>query len=333
MKIPQPISAWKLYRGLLILLALVVVLPLLARGSNEYLLTLAQLCGIYVIIVTGLTLLMGFVGQVSLGHAGFYALGAYVAAVAVTAYHLPLWLAMLAALAITGVFMFIAGISLFRLKGHYLALATLCIGIIIQDAIGKLDITGGAAGLYDLPEIKLWGLLDGPRAKVYFIWAIVVLVMLWAVHLTESPVGRTLRAIHGDEDAAEALGIRVFSVKVKIFVASGLLAALAGVLYAFVYSPSYLGPEDFGIMLSVSLVTMVVIGGMGSIWGGLAGAVVLTGLHEVINLVGEKLGSTDMAKYEQLIFGLLLVGILIFSRDGLMPGLRRGFTRLARSRR
>jgi branched-chain amino acid transport system permease protein len=325
---PQPMSSVKLYQGPLILLALVVLLPLLARGGFAYLLPLAQLCGIYALIVTGLTLLMGFVGQISLGHAGFYALGAYIAAVAITAFHLPLWLAIVLAIGVTGLFTLLAGVSLLRLQGHYLALATLCTGIIIQEAINKLDITGGAAGLYDLPEITFFGLLTSPCAKVYFIWGIVVLVLLWAVHLTESPVGRILRAIHGDEDAAHALGIRVFSVKVKIFVASGMLAALAGVLYAFVYSPSYLGPEEFNIMLSVTLVTMVVIGGMGSIWGGLAGAVVLTGLHEVINLVGEKLGSTDMAKYEQLIFGLLLVVILIFSRDGLMPGLRRGVGRV-----
>jgi len=327
MKPPLPPSYLSLYRGPAILLVLVAVLPLCARGHFSYLLSLAQLCGIYAIIVTGLTLLLGYTGQVSLGHAGFYGLGAYAAAILATVCHLPVWLAILLALTATGVCMFVAGVSLLRLKGHYLALATLCTGIIIYEVITKMEITGGAAGLYDLPEIALLG--QGPLAKTYLIWAVVILVLLWAVHLTESPYGRALRAIDGDEDAAAAMGVRVFPLKLTIFIVSGVLAALAGILYAFVYSPSYLGPEEFSIMHSVSFLIMVVIGGMGSVWGGLAGAVVLTGLHELLNLLGERLHSTDMAKYEHLVFGALLIVILVFSRDGMMPGLRRSLLRLA----
>ncbi|MHB9130570.1 MAG: branched-chain amino acid ABC transporter permease [Armatimonadota bacterium] len=331
MKFPQPTSYLRLYRGPAILLVCIALLPLLARGDYGYLLPLAQLCGIYAIIVTGLTLLMGFTGQVSLGHAGLYALGAYGAAVAVTAYHAPLWLAIIIALIAAGLLVAIIGTSILRLKGHYLALATLCIGIIIHQAINNLEVTGQAAGLYDLPELSFFGLLPGhPLAKVYFIWGIVLLVVLWAVHLTDSPVGRALKAIHGDEDAAESLGVNAFAVKVKIFVASGLLAALAGILYAFVYTPSYLGPEEFSLMLSVTLLTMVVLGGLGSVWGGLVGAVVMTGLHEVITLVGEKLGSTNMAKYEQLIFGLILVLVIIFSNSNILANLQRRFGRLVR---
>ncbi len=121
---------------------------------------------------------------------------------------------------------------------------------------------------------------------------------------------------------------------VPVTLLAGMLAAaLAGVLYGFVYTPSYLGPEEFGLMFSVLLVTMVVIGGMGSVWGGLAGAVVLTGMHEGITLLSEKLGSTDVSKYEQLTFGLILVLIMIFSRDGFLPGLKRGGMRLIRLRR
>jgi len=335
--LPQPISPLRLYRGPLLLLVLIILLPLLtllAHGRYGYLLPLAQLCGIYAIIVTGLTLLMGFTGQVSLGHAGFYALGAYTAAVAATRCSAPLWLAILLALCAGALVSFLTGYSLLRLTGHYLALATLCLGIIIYGLINNLEITGAAAGLTDLPQWKVFGLLPGhPLAKVYFIWGIVLLVILWAVHLSESPVGRALRAIHGDEVAAASLGVNTFATKLKVFVISGVLAALAGVLYAFVYADSYLGPEEFNLMFSVQLLIMVVIGGLGSVWGGLAGAVVLTGMHELITLVGEKCGSTDMAKYEQLIFGLILVLIVIFSRDGLIPGVRRGLARLMQPRR
>lgn len=329
-KFPQPISYGRLYRGPMILMLLAAGLPLLARGPYEYLLPLAQLCGIYAIIVTGLTLLMGFTGQISLGHAGFYALGAYAAGVAATAYRAPIWLAVPIALIAGGLLAFIAGFTILRLRGHHLALATLCIGVIIYEVINKSAITGGAVGLYGLPQINPFGLVGGNAlAKVYLIWSVVLIVVLWAIHLTESPAGRALKAIHGDEDAAESLGISAFSVKLKVFVASGVLAALAGVLYAFVYTPTYLGPEEFGLMFSVTLVTMVVIGGMGSVWGGLAGAVVLTGLREAIALFGERIGSTDTGKFEQLIFGLVLVLIMIFSRNGLLPGLKK-LTRIGR---
>ena len=322
-------SKWQVYRGPLWLLAVIIIAPLLASGSYAYLLPLMQLCGLYTIIVIGLTLLMGYTGQISLGHAGLYGFGAYVAAVATTVYHIPLVLAILLALAAGALLTFVTGFFILRLKGHYLALATLCLGIIIWQIINTSKITGGAGGLFDLPEINPWGLLHGnPKAKVYFIWAFSWCILVWAIHLTSSPVGRALQAIHGDEEAAASLGVPVFALKLKIFIISGVLSALAGILYAFVYTPSYLGPEEFGLMLSVTLVTMVVIGGMGSIWGGLAGAVFMTSLHEIITLIGEKMGLTDIARFEQLLYGILLVLVLIFCPQGLAPGLNRGVRRL-----
>jgi branched-chain amino acid transport system permease protein len=325
-------SYGRLYRGPVLLLLFITVLPLLARGQYSYLLPLAQLCGIYAIIVTGLTLLMGFTGQVSLGHAGFYALGAYVAGVAVSTFNAPLWIAIPAAVVAGGLLALISGFWILRLKGHYLALATLCIGVIVVEAINRMEITGAAEGLFGMPEISFFGLLPGnPLAKVYFIWGIVLLVVLWAIHLTESPAGRALKAVHGDEDAAESLGVSAFSVKLKVFIASGVLAAIAGVLYTFV-STDYLSPEEFSLMRSVMLVTMVAIGGMGSVWGGIAGSVTLLGLREVITLVSERFGSTDATRYIDLTFGIMLVVIMIFSRDGLLPGIKRGFGRLTARR-
>jgi branched-chain amino acid transport system permease protein len=314
----------RLSGGPVCLVLLVLVLPLLARGSHSYLLPLAQLCGIYAIIVTGLTLLMGFTGQVSLGHAGFYGFGAYVAAVSASVFHYPVFMAILISFAATALLAFVTGFMVLRLKGHYLALATLCIGVILWEFINKTRITGGAAGLFDLPEITLFGLLrQNQAAKFYFIWFVVCLVILGAVQLTASPVGRALKAIHADETAAAALGVDVFALKLKVFVLSGVLAAVAGVLYAFVYTPSYLGPEEFGLFFSVALVTMVVIGGMGSVWGGLVGTVVMTSLHEIITLCAGRLGFTDAARFEQLVYGLLLVVMLINCPRGLVPSLAR----------
>jgi branched-chain amino acid transport system permease protein len=325
--LPEPIPYRRLYRGPLMLLAAFLVFPLCLPASHSYLLPLAQLCGIYGIIVTGLTLLMGFTGQISLGHAGLYGFGAYTAAVLVTALKCPLWLALPAALGASALLAWITGFMVLRLKGHYLALATLCLGVILWEFITKATVTGGAAGLYDLPELSLFGLpLKSAVSKFYFIWGILLLVVMWALNLAASPSGRSLRAIRGDEDAAASLGISVFAVKLKVYVISGLLAGLAGILYAFVYTPSYLGPEEFGLTLSVTLVAMAVIGGMGSVWGGLAGAIVMTSLHELITLAGEKLGSTDIARYEQLVYGLLLIAMLQFCPRGLAPTLH-GFLR------
>jgi branched-chain amino acid transport system permease protein len=163
---------------------------------------------------------------------------------------------------------------------------------------------------------------DTAPAATWFIWGVLWVVLIWAVFLIDSPLGRMLKAIHSDEEAAAAVGINVFCVKLGVFVLSGVLAALAGVLYAFVYSPSYLGPEEFHILFSVMLLAMVVIGGMGSIWGGLVGAVLLTGLHEIIALVCGYFHLTQVGAGEHLIYGLLLVLTLIFWPRGVMHGVR-----------
>jgi len=324
-KFPTPKPLWKLYTGPLAMAVVVAAFPAVARGSYSYLLDLGALCGIYVIIVCGLTLLMGYTGQVSLGHAGFYALGAYIPAVLVNSFKWPLPVAIPAGVVGTGLIGLAIGWPILRLKGNQLALATLCVGIIVAQGITQFDVTGGAEGIFGLPQITLWGLLAGPGAdllKLYFIWAVVTACIVWAAQLTESPAGRSLRAIHGDEAAAESLGIDTHAVKVKVFVASCVLAAVAGVLYAFVRSQGNLLPDEFGLMLNVQLVTMVVIGGMGSIWGSVAGGVILTALHEIISLAGSAMHLADTSRVEHLVFGVLLMLILILSPQGMIPGLR-----------
>ena len=333
--IPRAKPFWKTYIGPLILALVVLVFPLLARGDYAYLIELGRLCGVYVIIVVGLTLLMGYTGQVSLGHAGFYALGAYIPAVLVNTYHWPLTAAVLVGLTVAVVVSAALASPLLRLRGNHLALATLCVGIIIGESVAKFKITGGVDGIVGLPQFRLFGFLemsdfrllgvtvDAGAAKLYVIWAVVWVCVTWALQLVSSPGGRVLRAVEGDEDAAQSLGIDTYKVKVKVFVVSCTLAALAGVLYAFVHTEGYLAPEAFGLWMNVQLVMMVVIGGMGSIWGGVAGGVILTGLHEIISLVGSTLGAADTSRIEHIVFGLLLGVILILSPSGMIPGLRR----------
>lgn len=339
-KYPRPRPLWKLYIVPLIMAVVVMLFPAFARGDYSYLLDLGQLCGIYVITVSGLTLLMGYTGQVSLGHAGFYALGAYIPAVLINSFNWPLPAAVAVGIAGTGVISLLIGGSILRLKGNHLALATLCVGIIIGSGISKFAITGGTDGILGLPEITLFGLLDRSEVhilgltlsrsilKLYFIWAVTGACILWAVHLCESPGGRSLRAIEGDESAAESLGINTFALKVNVFVASCVLAAIAGVLYAFVHAEGYLNPQEFGLMMNVQLVMMVVIGGMGSVWGSVAGGVLLTVLHEAISLIGGAMGAADTSRIEHLVFGVMLALILILSPSGLIPGLKKCTSRI-----
>ncbi|MCE5313915.1 MAG: branched-chain amino acid ABC transporter permease [Armatimonadota bacterium] len=327
-KHPRPKALWKIYMGPLAMAAVVSVFPLLVPDDYSYLLDLAQLCGIYVIIVCGLTLLMGYTGQVSLGHAAFYALGAYIPAVLVNSLHWPLAAAIFTGIAGTALISFLIGGSILRLKGNHLALATLAIGIIVGEGISKFAITGGADGILGLPVIKFFGLLNTAYGKFYFIWIVVVACLVWAVQLIESPQGRSLRAIEGDESAAESVGINTFALKVKVFTASCVLAAIAGTLFAFVQSDGMLLPEEFGLMMNVQLVTMVVIGGMGSIWGSVAGGVILIALHEIINMAGMAAGAADTSRIENMIFGIMLALILILSPTGLIPGLKRATVRV-----
>ena len=180
------------------------------------------------------------------------------------------------------------------------------------------------------PEVNVCGLvLSKAVLRLYFIWAVAGACVIWAIQLCESPGGRHLRAIEGDEAAAESLGINTFALKVKVFVASCVLAAIAGTLYAFVHAQGYLGPEEFDIMMNVQLVMMVVIGGIGSIWGSVAGGVIITVAHELIGTVGRLAGAADTSRIEHLIFGIMLGLILILSPGGLIPGLKKAASRFA----
>lgn len=341
-KYPRPKPLWKLYIGPAIMALVVGLFPFVAKGDYSYLLDLGRLCGIYVIIVCGLTLLMGYTGQISLGHAGFYALGAYIPAVLVYQLKWPMFPAIAAGIIGTGVISWLIARPLLKLKGNHLALATLCVGIIVARSVSTLKVTGAGDGL-SLPSFTLFGLLKGPEAKLlgmtvdtsilklYFVWMIVTACVIWAIQLVESPGGRSLRAIEGDESAAESLGIDTHALKVKVFVSSCVLAAIAGAVFAFIQAEGYLGPDEFGLMMNVQLVMMVVIGGMGSVWGSVAGGVIVTALQEVISMIGSAARIEDTSRYEHLIFGVLLGLILILSPKGMIPGMKKGAKLVLRS--
>ncbi len=276
--------------------------------------SLFTLVGISTMITLGLCLLMGYTGQVSLGQAAFYGIGAYVSAILSATYDVNPWLAMAIAATITGAFAYFIGYPIFRLRGNYLAMATLGLGIIIWILFKELDqYTGGPDGIGGIPNLSIGGFsFDTSMKRYYLVWFFCLAILLASQNIVGSRVGRALRAIHGGEAAAQATGINTAQFKVKIFVLSAVYASLAGSLYAHVVRQ--VSPGSFDFLESVVIVTMAVIGGLASIWGAIFGASTILILKNEL-LVG-------LGEIETILYGLILVLVMIFMPKGLFVSLK-----------
>jgi branched-chain amino acid transport system permease protein len=293
--------------GLAVLLALT---PLVLR--NPYRLGILNLIGIYVIVVLGLNLFIGFAGQISLGHAAFFGLGAYGSAVLTATYHFPPWPAMvLTAVALAGVALVLGG-PILRLTGHYLAMATLGFNYVVDSIFVEWDkVTGGPSGLSGVPPLSLGGLTFDSDLKFHFlVWTFALVALTLCLNLVRSGVGRGLAALAQDEVAAAALGVDVRRQKIGVFVLSAVFASVGGSLYAHYFS--YVNPEAFNVFKSLDLVIMVVVGGLGSVWGTLFGAGFITILPHFLGF---------LENYTDIIHGVILVVILLFLPQGFVSGL------------
>lgn len=295
----------------LLVVALSFVLP------SSFYLRVAALVWISALAVIGLNLLMGFAGQVSLGHAGFFGLGAYAVAVLPAQFGLHPLLAVVAGAAICGGIAFLVGRPILKLKGHYLAVATLGFGILIAMAISnEAWLTGGPDGM-PVSRLTLFGWRARGADTWYWITGGLLVVGAWiAVNLVASPTGRALRALHDSEVAARVAGIDVARYKVKVFVISAVYASVAGSALALVNG--FITPETADFMHSIELVTMVVLGGMGSVLGSIVGAAILIVLPQVL---------TAFHEYEHLLLGLMMMVIMIVLRSGIVPSLAALFSR------
>lgn len=302
--------------GLAALVAVVAVLPLFL--PNRYFYDVAILAGINAIVCVGLNLLVGYAGQISLGHAGFFGLGAYASAILTGRYGWPPLAALGTGAVLVGALAAVIGRPVLRLKGHYLAMATLGMGIIVSIVIATEDrVTGGPDGLAVVPfQVFGWS-LKGEETWYWAVAATLVVTVALALNLMASPIGRALRSIHGSEIAAEVMGVDAARYKLLAFVVSAVLAGVAGSMAAH-YS-GFITPGKVGFFHSIELVTMVIFGGMASTFGALVGAAVLTALPQAL---------TSLREYELLVFGALLMGTMIFMPRGLVPSLaalwRRG---------
>jgi branched-chain amino acid transport system permease protein len=302
--------------GLFPLTALVAVLPLAV--GNPYYLNVLNLTALNVLVVTGLNLLIGFAGQISLGHAAFFGLGAYLSGILSAGYGVPPWFALLAAVLLVCLVALAIGVPVLRLSGNYLVMATLGFNIIVTVLLVQMeDLTGGSSGFVGIPPLSVAGVALDNDFKFYWLaWGLALLGLIPARNLAHSHVGRGLRALHDSPQAARACGVPVASYKIRIFVLSAAYAAVAGALYA--HSFGIVTPKTFDIFKSVELVTMCLVGGMGSLWGGLFGAAFLTPLPQLLHVFQE---------YQDLIFGGVLLLLLLFLPQGLVGRLEESLAR------
>jgi len=296
---------------LLALAAIIAVLPLAL--ANNYTYEVAIIVGLNAIACVGLNLLIGYAGQISLGHAGFFGLGAYGSAILAARYGWPPLASIPTAVAAVGVLAWAIGRPILRLKGHYLAMATLGFGVIVSIVLSIEDrLTGGPDGMAVPPlRILQWEIV-GEKIWYWIVGAALVGAVWLAQNLIESPRGRALRALHGSEVAAGALGIDAMRHKLFVFVLSALFTAAAGGLTAH-YS-GFITPSKASFLHSIELVTMVVFGGMASTYGAVIGAAILTVLPQLLTVLKE---------YEIVVLGAVLMLTMIFLPRGIVPTLGR----------
>jgi branched-chain amino acid transport system permease protein len=305
--------------------------------------------GILTIVVVGLNLLMGYAGQISLGQAAFYGLGAYVSAIMTTlvtrhdvlpgisnSWWWP-WVAILAGMLLTGVFAYLIGKPILRLRGNYLAMATLGVGIVMYTLFREgEEFTGGSDGIAGIPRLAIGDHFQfWPMERYYFlVWAVAIAVIIIALNIVNSRVGRALRAIHGSEVAANVTGVDTARYKLQILVISAMIASLAGSLYA--HFQALIAPGPFSFVASVELVCMAAVGGLASIWGAPFGVTFVYVVKEILRARMHDLLRGAGGEHELIAYGIILVLIMIFMPEGLTVGsvnlIRRLQRRLAERR-
>lgn len=289
------------------LIALLLLFPLAVH--DIYIQRIAVISCIFAILALGLGILVGQVKLVSAGHAGFFGIGAYTSALLTTRADMPFLVGMIGAILLTALVGFLFSIPVLRLKGHYLAMATLAFGIVVQMVLLNWEtLTNGPNGIPGIPFPSLFTLeIRTDRGMYYFCFLLLLLVLFGLSRLYRSPVGRAFRLIREDDIAAAALGVHVVRYKVIAFTLSAGLAGLAGSLFA--HYMTYINYDTFSPLESFMIMAMVVVGGMSALLGPVVGAVLLSSIPELLR---------DLADYRMLIYGLVLVVVLLWRPQGIL---------------
>lgn len=316
-----------------VLLAALFTLPLYVESYNVYLFNIIL---VNVILAVGLNILVGYTGQISLGHAGFFAIGAYGTALMAMHLHMPFLAALVGAGVVAAFFGFLLGLPALRLEGPYLAIATLGFGLTIMHVIGRWEVFGGRMGItvppldLGIPGTPFSLVLEGDVKIYYLVLIITILMVIGARNLTKTRVGRAFVAIRDDDIAAEVMGVNLTIFKTLSFAVSAFYAGVAGGLYGYVVS--FFDPFTFNLILSIVFLVMVVVGGLGSILGAVLGAVLITYLQfdllknvEELPYVGNLLVQVSrrwftvigLANFSSIALGLIMIGIVIFEPLGM----------------
>ncbi len=291
---------------------ILIILPL-AFTTSPFIISIFVLIGIYAIAASGMDLLTAWAGQISIGNAAFFAVGAYTSAILMMNYSVPFPLSFLIAGIFAGVLGFIIGLPALRLSGFYLAIATMSFGVAVQQIIGVLSITGGYRGIRNIPSMEIFNLKATTSISQYYVVLSVILMVSFVLHsIAKSKTGLSFIAMRDSDIAARTFGINLLKYKLMSFIASAVLTGFAGSLYASVIG--FISPSDFGLTLSLNLLAMIVIGGMGSVFGSTLGAIFFVGLPFLIGNSGISL---------TIVQGVLLIMVLLFLPRGLAYEIKR----------
>ncbi len=300
---------WLVLLGAALFICLFPILAAKIKAISHYV-DVMIFAGIFTLVSIGLSLLMGYAGQISLGNAAFFGIGAYTSGILTTKFNFNPLAAACAGMVLSGLVAWFIGRPALRLRGHYLAMATLGFGVIVNIVLGEeVAWTGGPSGLTGIPSLRIAGFkISSEIAWYYLVWGIVFCAMIFCLHILHSRVGRALRAIREEEKAAESMGVPTARYKVRVFILGAVLAAIAGSLYA--HYVTCINPGSFNLMWSIRFMLMVMVGGMHSLWGALVGTVLMT-------FVGNE-WLQMFAEFEILAYGSILLAVALFLPGGIV---------------
>ncbi|WP_287924537.1 alpha/beta fold hydrolase [Kosmotoga pacifica] len=287
------------------------VLPLIFTGQ-PFMMTIFSLVLVYTLASLGLNIVIGYAGQISIGHAAFMAIGAYFSALLTMNFHVPFLIAFLGAGVVSGIFGFLLGIPALRLKGFYLAIATMAFCVVVEQLLKSWDYAGGNIGIRNIVPPKLPGIsLASDTAKYYLIAVVTFLIYIFTANILKGKTGRAFKAIRESEFAAQSMGINISRYKLIAFVISAVYAGFAGSLYA--HTIGYISPTDFGLGNSINLLAIIVIGGLASLSGSFIGSVIMVAMPFLFSRTQIPMS---------IIFGVLLVLVVLFFPRGLAYALQ-----------
>lgn len=304
--------------GVAVFVAIILIVPFTASSS---LMNIAVFSMIFALPAIGLSLLMGLAGQVSLGQAAFFAIGAYTHAILLQKFEMPGVVAAIGGVVAAMLAALLVGLPMLRLRGHYLALATLGLGFIVMIAVREWDFTGRTTGIYGFGRPEVFGIpIDNNGLFFWFVAPFVVIGLVLALNLTRSRAGRALSAVNDSELAAESVGVNTYSLRVKVFTLSAGFAGLGGVFYA--YQVQIVSPQVAEFHVSVELLLMVVIGGLGSVWGAIAGAFIVELLSEGLRDLIPAIIPGATGEVQLIGYGLVLILVILLLPGGIVQVVR-----------